>query len=191
MTPVHSSGNGGPEEWRSTGQQPSLRRDATARPVQSSLLDRLTDDDPGTTRETLQTRAESIRALRAAVRHDLDWLLNTRRETVLLDDGMTEARRSLLRYGVPDVSSMSREGSETISRLVRVVEESVALFEPRLANVVVRGRTDPGVAGRPELRFTIEGMLRVHPAPERVVFDTVLESSRGQYMLRGGSDDDA
>lgn len=187
---VHSSG-GDTDEWRTTGQQAAQRRDAAARPVQSSLLDRLTDEEPGVSRESMPTRAQSVRALRAAVRHDLEWLLNTRREIVVLDEGMTEAEQSLLRYGIPDVSSMSREGSETILRLVRIVEESVARFEPRLANVVVRAHADPGVSGRPELRFTIEGMLRVDPAPERVMFDTVLESSRGEYQVRGGSDDDA
>jgi type VI secretion system protein ImpF len=178
-------------EWRTTSQYAAQRRDATARPVQSSLLDRLTDDAPGVTRETMPTRAESIRRLRAAVRHDLEWLLNTRRDLVTIAETMVEARKSLLRYGVPDVSSMSRDGTETLARLVREVEQCVALFEPRLANVRVSAQADPGAAGRPELRFTIEAMLRIDPAPERVVFDTVLETGRGEYQIRGGDGDDA
>ncbi len=177
--------------WSRGGESLSARRETGARPVQASLLDRLTDESPGTTREPMPTHAESVRALRTAVRHDLEWLLNSRRDLVTIDTGMHEARRSLLRYGVPDVSSLSRDGSDTLQRIVREVEECVTLFEPRLAQVRVRAHTDPGMAGRPELRFTIEGMLRVDPAPERVVFDTVLETGRGEYLVRAGGDDDA
>ena len=48
------------------------------RPVQQSVLDRLIDDDPGRTHEYPLTRMQSVRALKAAVRRDLEWLLNTR-----------------------------------------------------------------------------------------------------------------
>lgn len=177
--------------WSGTGAIRAPSVDSASRPVQSSLIDRLTDDQPGTTREIMPTRAESITALRIAVRHDLEWLLNSRRDLVTIDDGMPEARRSLLRYGVPDFSSMSRDGSDTLMRLVREVEECVANFEPRLMQVRVRAHVDPGMSGRPDLRFSIEGMLRVDPAPERVVYDTVLETGRGEYLVIEGKPDDA
>jgi type VI secretion system protein ImpF len=181
-------GSGG---WSGTGSIRAQPGAGTARPVQSSLLDRLTDDMPGVSREVTPTRAESVQALRIAVRHDLEWLLNSRRDLVTIDEGMPEARRSLLRYGVPDFSSMSRDGSDTLQRLVREVEECVANFEPRLANVRVRAQVDPGMSGRPDLRFAIEGMLRVDPAPEHVVYDTVLETGRGEYVVHEGKLDDA
>jgi type VI secretion system protein ImpF len=177
--------------WSGTGSIRAQTGEATARPVQASLLDRLTELDPGATRESQPTRAESVIALRAAVKHDLEWLLNSRRDLVTIDDGMPEARRSLLRYGVPDFSSMSRDGSETLQRLVREVEDCVANFEPRLAHVRVRAHVDPGMSGRPDLRFSIEGMLRVDPAPEHVVYDTVLETGRGEYVVHEGKLDDA
>jgi predicted component of type VI protein secretion system len=40
----------------------------------------------------------------------------------------------------------------------------------------------PGEAAR-LLHFQIEGMLRTDPAPERIVFDTVLELSSGEYQV--------
>ena len=187
-----TTGAGGPGgSWSGTGPIRAQRLDSASRPVQASLLDRLTDEQPSVTREVLPTRAESVVALRIAVRHDLEWLLNSRRDLVVIDDGMPEARRSLLRYGVPDFSSMSRDGSDTLLRLVREVEECVANFEPRLSQVRVRAQVDPGMAGRPDLRFSIEGMLRVDPAPERVVYDTVLETGRGEYLVIEGKPDDA
>ena len=177
-------------EWRrDTASRAVPGRNTALRPVQRSLLDRLTDAAPEQPHERLPTREESVRHLRDAVRHDLEWLLNTRRELVALDDALPEARRSLLRYGVPDVSSMSRDGVDTVARLVREVEQAIATFEPRLAQARVVALQDPGMGARQELRFTIEALLRVDPAPERVVFDTVLETARGDYQLRGSGAD--
>jgi len=35
------------------------------------------------------------------------------------------------------------------------------------------------------LRFQIQGLLRIDPAPERVTFDTVLELTSGEYQVKG------
>ncbi len=55
------------------------RHDATANQgarLQASLLERLTDREPGVTREAREHRITSARALRLSVMHDLAWLLN-------------------------------------------------------------------------------------------------------------------
>jgi type VI secretion system protein ImpF len=58
------------------------------------------------------------------------------------------------------------------------VRETIARFEPRLANVVVRlVENDQRTA--PQVRFVVEGTLRMDPSPELVVFDTVVELSSG------------
>ena len=44
--------------------------------LQPSLLDRLTDDEPGSRSEGRDKRVMSMRQLRAAVLRDLEWLLN-------------------------------------------------------------------------------------------------------------------
>jgi type VI secretion system protein ImpF len=36
-----------------------------------------------------------------------------------------------------------------------------------------------------QLRFTVEGMLRVDPSPEHVSFDTLLEVANGEYKVQG------
>lgn len=176
-----------PRTGATTGSHAQRRADVE-RPVQRSLLDRLTDEEPYVAAERLPTREASVAALKVAVRRDLEWLLNTRRDLLTLPAELGEARRSMLRYGLPDLSSLPREGGDTGVRLARVVEEALALFEPRLAQVRVTAAVDPGVAWRAELRFTIEGLLRLDPAPERVVFDTVLEVARGEYQVRGADD---
>jgi type VI secretion system protein ImpF len=67
--------------------------DLTARErLQPSLLDRLTDEEPGSEAESRERRVLSLRALRNGVLRDLAWLFNT---TCLLsaDDSATAARR--------------------------------------------------------------------------------------------------
>ena len=47
--------------------------------VTPSLIDRLIDRDPNAATDPHTTRAQSVRQLKAALRRDLEWLLNTRR----------------------------------------------------------------------------------------------------------------
>jgi len=58
------------------------------------------------------------------------------------------------------------------------------LFEPRLSGVRVSIATTDE-EGRRELRFVIDGLLRMEPSPEQVVFDTVLEVTSATFEVRG------
>jgi len=161
-----------------------MKSPGVERSVQQSLLDRLVDLDPKSSMETPLTWAESVRRLKASLRHDLEWLLNTRRIPLELPESFVEVPDSLFNYGFPDITSMSRDSRDSRIRLMRQVEETIATFEPRLANVKVSlAETDDN--GRRELRFLIEGLLRMEPNPEQVVFDTVLEISSGEYHVKG------
>ncbi len=57
------------------------------------------------------------------------------------------------------------------------------IFEPRLANVRVVP-LEWRHAGTRTLRFRIEGLLLMDPAPEHVSFDTVLELTSGEYEVQ-------
>jgi type VI secretion system protein ImpF len=149
-----------------------------------SVLDRLIDTDPGTTTEPPMTRSQSVHALKSAVRRDLEWLLNSRRIAVEPPEGLKELNRSLYMYGLPDLASFSLASPQDRTRLLRLLQSTVRLFEPRLANV----RIIPGESGestRHTLAFRIEGLLLMDPAPEQVSFDTVLELSSGEYAVKG------
>lgn len=152
------------------------------RPVQQSILDRLLDAEPYSTVEAPQTRSQSIRQLKAALRRDLEWLLNTRQciETV---DGFPELRTSVFTYGLPDITSIRLESGQDEQRLLRAMETAIQLFEPRLANVHVIA-VEPLTKRARELRFHIEGLLLLDPAPELIAFDTTLDVSRGDYEVK-------
>lgn len=153
-------------------------------PVTLSVLDRLIDQDTKVRSEAPQTRLQSMRDLKAAVRRDLEWLLNTRHSLDSPPSGAGELSRSVYNYGLPDVTSMSVSSMDDRKKLVRVMENALAAFEPRLANLKVR--FVPGAEEKTHmLRFVIEGFLRVDPAPEYVTFDTVLETVNGAHEVKG------
>jgi type VI secretion system protein ImpF len=158
------------------------RRDATG-PVTLSVLDRLIDRDPKTTSEIPFTRAQSLRELRLSLKRDLEWLLNTRKTIDPSPDSARETVRSVYHYGFPDVSSKSVLSTRDHNDLMRDMETAIAIFEPRLKRAKVR--MEPVEGSYRMLKFVIEGLLCMDPAPEPVRFDTVLELGKGEYEIKG------
>jgi type VI secretion system protein ImpF len=161
---------------------PRLQGDIT---VTLSVLDRLIDQEPGTELETALSRAQSLRALRSAVRRDLEWLLNSRRIFEEPDESLREVNRSLYMYGLPDFSGYSMPSAPDLAKLIRQLLATIKLFEPRLANTKIVPLDSPG-RGIQELRLRIEAMLLTDPAPEPISFDTVIELKSGNCRLAGG-----
>lgn len=162
-----------------------MARNRSDGPVTLSILDRLLDEDPRSSQEVPPTRAQSLREFKAAVRRDLEWLLNSRQPVVPAPDD-SELERSLYTFGLPDITSMSASNMRDRQRLIQAIEETLHIFEPRIANpkVTMAAMGDEKV---PSLKFVIEGMLRVDPSPEHVTFDTFLELSSGEYKVQGDS----
>jgi type VI secretion system protein ImpF len=152
-------------------------------PVTLSVLDRLIDQEPERKLEPPLTRARSLRELKAALRRDLEWLLNTRRTIEESPASLKELERSLYNYGLPDVSSLYLRSSNDQNTLLKAIRTAINYFEPRLLNIKVA--LEPAAADARVLRFSIEGLLRMDPAPEHVFFDTMLEPMSGQYQVKG------
>jgi type VI secretion system protein ImpF len=150
--------------------------------VTLSVLDRLIDEEPENSAEALPSRSQSVRQLKDALRRDLEWLLNTRRIAVPPDESLKELNRSAYIFGLPDFSTYSLNSPKDRGRLVRFLQSTVKIFEPRLTNVrvVPIDETTPGTR---TLRFRIEGLLVMDPAPEHVSFDTVLELTSAKYEV--------
>lgn len=151
--------------------------------LQPSLIDRLIDREPGNRKEAQDARNQSLKELKDSLRRDLEWLLNSRRCPLDPPASAKELRRSVYCYGLPDLTGVSMSSSDDRIRLARMVETAVALYEPRLQNVTVSMK--PLTADSHLLRFQIEGLLRIEPAPARVFFDTTLELTKGQYEVAG------
>ena len=152
--------------------------------VTISVLDRLIDMEPKVSTEALQNRAHSLRQLKASLRRDLEWLLNTRRTPDAVSEmEATQLKSSLYNYGLPDISSLGVHSSQDQNRLLWMMETAVTHFEPRIQGA--RVTLEPLEGNSKIMRFQIHGMLRIDPAPERVTFDTVLELTKGEYEVKG------
>ena len=162
-----------------------MARTEIERSARQSVLDRLIDTEPGLPSDPPPTLAGSVRQLKVNLRRDLEWLLNTRRPPLAIPEDFEETRKSLLTYGLPDITSMSRDSMATRSALLREVEEAIEHFEPRLADVRVQLVESEGPNAVRELRFVVEALLKMDPNPEQVVFDTVLELASGDYSVKG------
>lgn len=158
-----------------------MRNSPGERPVLNSVLDRLIDLERGLRDDPAITRAQSIRLLKSSLQRDLEWLLNTRRIVEELPESSEELKNSLYTYGLPEFSELSL--STAAERLPAHIESAIKTFEPRLANVRVTMR--PGDRVDRIAHFMIEAILLIDPMPERVVFDTVLELTNGEYRVRG------
>jgi type VI secretion system protein ImpF len=152
-------------------------------PVRLSVLDRLIDKDPKAP-DIPFDRAESVRRLKAALRRDLEWLLNTRPPVQEAPDGATELAKSVYGYGLPDICTMNLTSAKNRSGLARLMEGAIAIYEPRLTGVMV-SLLPAAEGGIHLLHFVLEGSLAIEPMPEQVRFDAVLKISDGEYKVRG------
>lgn len=154
----------------------------TERVLRRPMLDRLLQ----TGEPEPRTWSESVRALKSSLMRDIDWLLNTRRIAEPAPSSLSELQNSVYHYGLPDVTSLSADSTETRRLLMRQVEECLRQFEPRLTGVRVSEAETKGGTAR-QLRFVVEGILQLDPVPEPIAFDTVLDSSSGRFDVSGGS----
>ncbi|PYT54498.1 MAG: type VI secretion system baseplate subunit TssE [Acidobacteria bacterium] len=152
-------------------------------PVTLSVLDRLLDDEPKSKVEGPLTHSKSLAQLKVAIRRDLENLLNTRCTIEPLPESSAETRRSVFNYGVPDITEIGQNFLYEKERLLAEIESAVRLFEPRLDGVKVA--VVPATGAARVMRFVIEGMLKIDPAPEHIVFDAALELTSGEYQLIG------
>ena len=149
--------------------------------LKASILDRLVDDEPGISHESVQNRLVSIGQIKASVIRDLENLLNTKRQIMLPPAAYKEVNNSLFVYGLGDFTSQNPASPWVRQQLRLDIEKTVARFEPRLRNVTVHVET---VTRKDRsLRFRITALLVVEPVTEPVSFDTYFDLSRREYVI--------
>lgn len=149
--------------------------------VTPSILDRLIDYEPRESREAPKSRSTSLAELKQSIRRDLEWLLNTRCHTEELDDDLTEAKRSVAFYGMPDIVGINAQNHTEQQRLTKAMDTAIRFFEPRFLNLKVT--MEPINTVDRQLKFRIEASLDVDPAPEPIVFDTILQMGSGEFVI--------
>ncbi len=149
--------------------------------IQASLLDRLIDNEPGTSHEPVQYRLTTFRQVKGAVGRDLENLLNTKNYVSSLCSEYQELSSSLFVYGLQDFTSANPKSPSVRHQLRQELEKAIAQFEPRLRNVTVRVE-EQGTDLR-NLRFKINALLFLDPGTEPVTFDTFFDVNRCEYSI--------
>jgi len=148
--------------------------------LRPGVLDRLCADESASAMDG--NDGLSWTAYLDAIKRDLQDLLNTRR--LLSEEALSlypEARRSLLLYGLPDLTSLASASATQRDRLISLVEAAIAQFEPRLMGARVIPLA-PDEAGR-EIRFRVEGFVRADPLPARIIFDSAIQVDQQQCRI--------
>lgn len=154
--------------------------------LQPSLLDRLTDDEPGSRVEPREKRVMSMRQLRSAVLRDLEWLLNASCRP--LDDELWDyplVARSVLNYGMPDLTGLTSSGISQV-RAERMVHDAIAAFEPRIVGKSLSVRAMARGEDSNNIGFQIAGELCPLPMPEALFVRTELDLDTGRCEVREG-----
>ena len=104
--------------------------------LQPSLLDRLTDHEPGAVKEARDTRVIDVVRLREIIQRDLSWLLNTNNiESTFDPEVYPHVARSVLNYGLREVSG-TYSTSERAELIRRSIERAISVHEPRIIDGV-------------------------------------------------------
>jgi type VI secretion system protein ImpF len=152
-------------------------------PVVMSIFDRLLDHDPSSKQEVRKPRGKALGELRDALRRDLEALLNARPCSTTWPPFLSELDSSILNYGVTTITSADLSTDDNRERFRAAVERTIRRFEPRFLRVSVHLIDDPERLDR-TLRFRIEALVNAKPAPEPIVFDSVLDpSTQGVTVL--------
>lgn len=161
-----------------------MARVRESQPLLPSILDRLIDNEPEVQQETPASRHQVLREMRESVRRDLETLLNTRIRPLEVPDNLDELKTSLVNYGVPDFTGMPLSAAEDRVAFGRRLERIIKEYEPRFKSVKVMLLSNSEPMDR-TLRFRIEALLNVDPAPEPVLFDSIMHPVKEGIEVKG------
>lgn len=167
-----------------SGRTGREQRQAGATRVQLPLLDRLIDDAPDEPRDAPLSVGEAMGVLRRAVRRDLEALLNARRRWNSWPSELTELKISPVGFGIPDFTSGAFNDKGQRDRLCGEIEETIRRFEPRFVTVRVSLTEESPDQLDPTLRLRIDALLHAEPAPEPVAFDTLVDPTTSDIVVR-------
>lgn len=158
--------------------------------LQPSLLDRLTDDEPGTANESRDKRVMSLRKLREAVIRDLTWLFNTSDFTSVEDlSDLPLVAESTLNYGLPALAG-NTASSVNVSVMERLLKQSILNFEPRIIGKTLKVKIVMGAdeMNHNAMNFDIAGELWAQPVPLRLLLKTEIDLENGTVTVveKGG-----
>ncbi len=136
--------------------------------IVQSLIDRLIDDDPLAASDAPETEEEAIARYKAALRRDLENLLNTKRPWLPFADRYPGLETTILGYGIPDLSTEDLSVPIVREKVRRMIAQVVREHEPRLSEIEIEMDQGPTSRG---LRLRISAVLSLVRSEEMVVYE--------------------
>lgn len=152
--------------------------------LQPSLLDRLTDNEPGEQTERREDRVIDLRQLREIIQRDLSWLLNTSNNANLIDEERyPHVAESVVNYGIREVS-----GDYSTTQRAEMIRKSIAaavrLYEPRIhpGSLDVQLRVDAEMR-QTIIYFDIRADMWAQPMPMELYLRSQIDVTTGELEL--------
>ena len=142
--------------------------------IRPSILDRLIDNEPKNTVETEKDRYQIITELRESVRRDLEKLFNSRVRCLTAEERHQEAETSLINYGLPDLATVNLMNMVERLLFFREMAKIIECYEPRFKSVEITHIDNTNELDR-TVRFKVDAVLHADPAPEVIIFDSMME----------------
>ncbi len=153
--------------------------------MQSSLLDRLTDDEPDKKKVIQNKRGLSQTKLRENILRDLNWLFNSSNLATVVDlNEYPQIESSVLNYGIPDFTGHLASGVN-VSEIEKLLKQAICNFEPRILrrSIKVRLSVDEKKMAQNAMLFDIEGELWADPYPLKFYLKTNLDFEVGEVKI--------
>ena len=114
-----------------------------------------------------------VHELRESIRNDLQNLFNSRQRVISTPRSLKLVDKSLLNYGLPDLSGYNFASSSSRKTLCDDIENIILNYEPRIQKVTVtsEGGFDPEDAN---IYFKVEVVVHADPAPAVLVFNSAV-----------------
>lgn len=155
--------------------------------LQPSLLDRLTDNEPGERKESRDHRVIDLGRLREIIQRDLSWLLNTQNAGQEIDnDRYPAVANSVLNYGLTEVSG-EYSTTEKAEKIRRSIEQAITSFEPR----IIEGTVDVQLVGDIEASGMTVGLdiradMWAQPLPLELYLRSKVDVTTGEVQMERG-----
>lgn len=133
------------------------------------LFERLQGGDTGQFGQVM-----SPAQLELSIARELSRLLNTRSRLVMRE--FLDSSGTTLDYGIPDVSALSSRSQSDLDLLQSAITKAIAMYEPRLKNVVVKAASSATDA---TTRVAISGAVTIGMKLRPLSFELQLDPRHG------------
>ncbi len=155
-----------------------------------SVLDRLLGPEFDNTTTTIEGEPNAlyVEKMITCVTRDLQNLLNNRKVEMHIPDAFNELKKSLVDYGVMDLTTVSARSQADQEKFRLSVQKAIEHYEPRLKRVDVNIIESPSETSL-IFHFNISAVLMIDPEPLTIRFDTVLPTDTRVFEVKGSAND--